>query len=126
MPPPVLSIRLAPLAPLLLHSRIATRITPGRIDTVIADTSGVDPAVLEPLRAAGAQALDDLQRRGGISPLITVRYILDRAIPGLVRIDASEAQIDVYVELGLMPQDIADELAAHATHLARRILPMEP
>lgn len=107
----------------LLTGRVQTRITAAAaLDIQIDNTAGVDPIVLEPLRDKSIGALSLLALRGETSRLITVRYIVERNIPDLVDMDVDVAQVDVYIDCGLVPQDVADELAAHATHLTRKLL----
>ncbi|WP_219466928.1 hypothetical protein [Nonomuraea rhizosphaerae] len=51
-----------------------------------------------------------------------VRYYMNRVIPGQpIYVEASPWQVDVFVPPGLMPQEVADELAGHYTHAIRYI-----
>ena len=118
---PHLSIRLTDPSH-LISGRVNTVIRRNALDIVIDATSGVDPAVLTPLRDTSLLVLGTLVIGGRISPLITVRFVLERDIPGLVRTDISDTQVDVYLERHTMPLAVADELAGHVTHLTRRLL----
>ncbi len=120
MTPPRLSIRLAEPWE-LLAGRINTRITPMTLDIAIDRTAGVAGEVLAPLQAAATRVLRDIATVE-VSKLITVRYFLERDIPDLVHIDWGAAQVDVYLERGSMPPDVADELAGHSTYLTRKLL----
>ncbi|WP_431897820.1 hypothetical protein [Nonomuraea sp. bgisy101] len=102
----------------LVISRVNSRMTQGRVELLL-DRTGVDPYVLEPLQIIGARTLSELvpMLRPGRPP--TVRYFMERDIPGLVYMDVTPYQADIYLERGLIPQDLADELAGHSTNLLR-------
>lgn len=115
---PQLRIHLVDPAKLIM-SRINSRWSSGALDVFI-DRTHVDPVTAGALLEAGNRAMKDL------IPLIkpdrppVVRYFMERNISDrLVAVDFTPYQADVYLEEGLMPQDLADELAAHSTHLLR-------
>ena len=118
---PRLSIRLADPSQ-LIAGHVNTRIRRGSSDIVIDDSIGVDPAILIPLRDLSLRALGSLVIGERISPLITVRFVLERDLPGLAHLDVSDTQVDFYLERSTMPFDVAEELASHVTHLTRRVL----
>lgn len=120
MSTPHLLIRLVDPAELIL-SRINLAHVGARIELRIDRTAGVDPAALHPLTELGIQTLAQLVPliEPGRTPV--VRYYMERAIPGglLVAADFTPYQADVYLQRGLMPQDVADEIAGHSTNLLR-------
>lgn len=118
---PSLHIHLAAPAD-LLASRVNTRWSNGQL-TMYIDRTGVDPAVIQPLRDVGEKTLADLVPQIDPRRPPVVRYFLERDIPGsrLVQIEFTPYQADVYLQRGLLPQDLADELAAHSTFLLSRI-----
>ncbi|MFI6819214.1 hypothetical protein ACIBG7_42980 [Nonomuraea sp. NPDC050328] len=50
---------------------------------------------------------------------------MERNLPGgkLVAADLEPYQADIYIEHGLMSQEVADEIAGHSTRLFRRLTP---
>lgn len=115
---PLVHVRLVDPVELVL-SRINSRMRGGLLEVRI-DCTGVDPAVREPLERTSADAL------GGLMPLLEpgqtpiVRYYVERNVPDLVQFDVAADQADVYLERGLMPRDLVDELAGHSTNLLRK------
>lgn len=124
MSTPHLLLRLVDPAELIL-SRINLAHVGGRIELRIDSTAGVDPAALPPLQEIGLRTLTELVpiMIPGRPPI--VRYYLERDIPGnrLVHVEFSPYQADVYLQRGLMPQDVADEIAGHSTNLLRHLAP---
>lgn len=113
-------VRLVDPAELVL-GRVNTRRHGSTLELLL-DQTDVDPAALPVLLEARDRALVE------VVPLIrfdrpppTVRYFMERNIPGgrLWHIDAGPVLTDVYLECGLMPQDMADEVASHSTNLLR-------
>ncbi|MEV4059685.1 hypothetical protein [Nonomuraea dietziae] len=118
---PHLHVRLVNPSELVL-SRINLTYLGGRLELRIDRTARVDPAVQDALRAMANRALTELVSMANPRRPPIVRYYLESGIPGgLVHADLSPYQADIYLERGLMPQDLADELAAHSTFLLRRI-----
>jgi hypothetical protein len=120
MSQPHVAIRL--VDPAELHfGRVTTR-QRGSTFELLLDGTVVDPAAVPALLEARDIALTQ------VVPLIEpdrpppiVRYFMERNIPGgrLVSVDVNPFQTDVYLEFGLMPQDTADEVAAHSTNMLR-------
>ncbi|MGW5689125.1 hypothetical protein [Nonomuraea sp. NPDC003754] len=102
-------------------SRVNSRMKHGRLEMLL-DRTGVDPNVLEPLQIVGARTLSDLVPLLTLGRSPTVRYYLERNVPGLVHMDVSPYQADVYLERELIPLDLADELAGHSTNLLRHFV----
>lgn len=107
---------------ILMGGRVSMSWRPGLLDirldqTVIEPVAG--PAIAEMARDGLAQ-LATMERH----PAPVVRYYVERDIPGgkLVSAEVSPWQIDVYVLKGLMPYDVSQEIAGHATHILRRHL----
>ncbi|NJP93954.1 hypothetical protein HCN51_31720 [Nonomuraea sp. FMUSA5-5] len=101
-------------------SRVNLRWRGGTLE-VLLDRTDVDPASVPVLMEATARARTEIVPfiEDGASPI--VRYFMERNIPGdqQFHMDASPYQTDVYLEHGLMPQAIADEIAGHTTNLFR-------
>lgn len=119
MSTPRLFLRIVDPAELIL-SRINLANTARGLELRIHPLAGVDPVALDPLQRAGEQALADLVpiMIPGVVPII--RYHLIRNVPGgLVHVEPSPYQADVFLELGLMPQDVGDEIAGQSTNLMR-------
>lgn len=86
------------------------------------DRTHVNPVALPALLDAGARTLIELVPHIEANLLPVVRYYLvDMPSPQLMHMDISAFQVDVYLQHGLMPQDLADELAGHYTNIARHL-----
>jgi hypothetical protein len=109
----------------LLHGRVNLAKTGELFELRIDPAAGIDSAVFQPLIALARTTLPQVLSmiEPGRSPI--VRYYVERNLPGgrLVAADIAPYQADIYVEHGLMPQDVADEIAGHSTHLIRRLTP---
>lgn len=116
---PHLLLRLVDPVALVL-SRVNSRWYGGALELRI-DRTDVDPAAHSALLEAGIRTLVELV------PLIAanrrlpvVRYYTECDIPGrkLWHMDVMPYQADIYLRQGLMPQELADELAGHYTNIA--------
>ncbi|MFB4285658.1 hypothetical protein ACBJ59_61100 [Nonomuraea sp. MTCD27] len=112
-------VRLVDPAELAL-GRVNTR-RRGRTLELLLDQTQVDPEALPVLLEARDRALAEvvpLIEPGRPTPI--VRYFMERNIPGgRLHLDVGPVLTDVYLEYGLMPQDMADEVAGHSTNLLR-------
>lgn len=117
---PQIRVRLVDHA-VLVRSRINTRLLRGGALEVLIQRDGVDPAVGAVLERATRLAMVDLMPliEAGRPPVL--RYFLERDIPGRSPFawDWADYQVDFYLEKGLMPADLTQELAGHANHLLR-------
>jgi hypothetical protein len=114
-------IRLADPAELVL-GRVNTRWLGGGAIELLLDRTEADPAsvpVLTEARDLALRKVVPLLHAHGPPPI--VRYYVERHIPGgrLVHVEPSPWQTDVYLAHGLLPQEMADELAGHSTNLLR-------
>jgi hypothetical protein len=87
------------------------------------DRTYVNPVALPALLEAGVRTLVELVPLIAANPLPVVRYYMVSDVPDrrLMHMDTSAFQIDVYLQHGLMPQDLADELAGHYMNIARHL-----
>ncbi|MEV0387906.1 hypothetical protein [Nonomuraea sp. NPDC050643] len=117
---PQVAIRLVAPAELGL-GRVVTRQRGGSLELLL-DRTVVDPAALPALLEARdiafARVLPIIESD---RPPPLIRYFMERNIPGggLVSVDVHPVQTDVYLQYGLMPQDMADEVAGHSTNMLR-------
>jgi hypothetical protein len=100
--------------------RVCTVWTASQVELRVDDTAGVDPAVVAPLRRVLNEVLPSVP--GGCP---VMRIYVERAMPDdhLVTVEITPYQTDVHVLAGLLPEPIADEIAAHGTYLARHVRP---
>ncbi|MEV0306452.1 hypothetical protein [Nonomuraea fuscirosea] len=117
---PRVTIRLVDPAE-LMSGRVMTRRCGSAFELLIDGTvvrPAAFPALLEARDIAEAKVLPLIHPDR--SPPV-IRYFMMRNIPGgrLVWLDVHPVQTDVYLQHGLMPQDVADEIASHSTNMLR-------
>lgn len=116
---PQIHVRLVDHSELVL-SRINSRLRGGALEVLI-HRAGVDPAAGAALERATRRATIDLMPliEAGRPPLL--RYFLERDIPGRAPFawDFAPYQSDFYLEKGLMPEGLLQELAGHVNNLLR-------
>jgi hypothetical protein len=121
MPPiiPQVHVRLVDHSELVL-SRINSRLRGGALEVLI-HRDGVDPAAEAALERATQRAMIDLMPLIEAGRVPVLRYFLERDIPGRVPFawDFAPYQADFYLEKGLMPEALTQELQAHANNLLR-------
>ncbi|MCW2878005.1 MAG: hypothetical protein JWQ95_2105 [Sphaerisporangium sp.] len=108
----------------LISGRVNTVFSDDRVELRI-DRTKLASILFCPLSELGVDITTHLVPRiiPGRPPI--VRYFMERDIPSglLIHADVTPYQIDIYVKHGLMPPDLADEIAAHSTYLLRRLSP---
>jgi hypothetical protein len=90
----------------------------------ISNDAGVDPAVVGPLESEASRVMDTFVSALPAGRCPVVRVFLECLINfgRLVIIDTEPYQIDVRLQSGLMPPDVADEYAAHSTAFLQSVL----
>lgn len=108
----------------LISGSVSIRATAGLAEVRIAENARVAHEALDLLKAAGEEVVAALASiaHPGRAPI--VRYFLERDMPRgqLLVAETTHYQVDIRVRRGLIPQDIADEIAGHSTELLRYLL----
>ncbi|GAA0853207.1 hypothetical protein GCM10009525_82290 [Streptosporangium amethystogenes subsp. fukuiense] len=117
-----LAIRLADPSR-LINGHVSSFFQGGRFFFLVNRNLKVDPEVLQELEHKGGQAIPRLTSLLEPNRPYCVRYFLERDIPGneMTHLEIGPFQTDVYVHPSLMPQSVADELAAHSTVMTPHI-----